>query len=157
MKKHEYYEMLISRKKDEDLNSEEEVELKEHIKNCKSCDNFQKEINFVSGLMKGNVTETVKMNSKPIMVKLAPYFVSLAAILVFAFAVVFVWQNNYNNANIKSEKGIIALSKTNDAAFEKEYNEDYLPLSGYFNYTEENESTNDSAIIMSAYMQYIGN
>lgn len=154
MKKHEYYEMLISREKDSDLNEEEITELKEHIKNCKLCGDFQRRVNTVSDIMKGNFYGKINMEQKPAMIRLRPYLISLAAILIFAFSVFFVWQNS---AGFIDPKDIVASSETDNVSFEKDYNEDYFPLSGYFNYTEENEDTNDTIIIMSAYMQYMGN
>ena len=45
---HEYYEMLISRHKDNDLDANEIFEMEKHLASCKSCQKFRDEINSMS-------------------------------------------------------------------------------------------------------------
>ena len=41
---HEYYEMLISRYKDNDLNDEEIAEMEKHLHECAECRKFKEDI-----------------------------------------------------------------------------------------------------------------
>lgn len=154
MKRHEYYEILVSRYKDGDLDIDETLELEEHMKNCKSCRILKNEISSLSDILSGR---DMKIKTRPAVLKIVPYVISIAAVLVVIFGIAFTWK--LKNGNISSNVAV-ALSDSDkvytNGNILNDTIDDYTPLSGYFTYTEDNSSTNGTIIMMSAYMEYIG-
>ena len=58
---HEYYEMLISRYKDNDLNDEEILEMEKHLDECPECRKFKEEIFAMSSILTGKMP--IKVNN----------------------------------------------------------------------------------------------
>lgn len=145
MRTHEHYEMLVSRYKDNDLNAEEILEMKKHLSNCKSCQKFMKDIDFVSSILLGKNPITVnKVKSK-----FYPYIISIAAALLIFAAVSIAL--NYNNYNIGKEEGLIVSNAPVQTIIE---DADYIPLSTYF--YEDIDANNDNTAVLSAYISYVG-
>mgnify|MGYP000375784100 FL=1 len=78
MRQHEYYEMLISRHKDKDLNAEEIFEMEKHLLNCPSCRKFKSDIDSISSILSGNKSITINKVKN----NFYPYIISIAAILL---------------------------------------------------------------------------
>ena len=170
-KNHEYYEMLISRYKDNDLDTNEIFEMEKHLSSCKSCQKFKDELDSMSYILLG--MSNIKINKKPenIFTKkriIASISSIAAALLIFAgVSTIYNNQNNGIGDNAKlmlSDLTDITASSIIDYEIKEE---DYAPLSSYFSYNdfndteetkaEDEEKTTESEIsIMSAYMYYMG-
>lgn len=167
---HEYYEMLISRHKDNDLNADEIFEMEKHLSSCKSCQKFRDEINSMSSLLLGK--SPIKINKKPSNIfdkkKIITYISSAAAALLIFAALTVVYNKNTPNNEAK-----LIASDLNDSiirtSIEENYNESkepYAPLSSYFSYnylnddetytSDEQQNNNEEISIMSAYIYYMG-
>lgn len=95
MRQHEYYEMLISRHKDKDLNAEEIFEMEKHLLNCPSCRKFKSDIDSISSILSGNKSITINKVKN----NFYPYIISIAAILLIFVASIIILNKNFNNNN----------------------------------------------------------
>ncbi|SUW04143.1 zf-HC2 domain-containing protein [Brachyspira pilosicoli] len=150
---HEYYEMLISRYKDNDLNDEEIAEMEKHLHECAECRKFKEEIFAMSSILTGKMP--IEVNNTKKKFKFVPYIASIAAMLLI-FVGIGVVINNNNTASAP----IVASTSVSQEQEENVYSEDgysdYALLSTYFDYAEENQSTEeDSITVLSAYMAYM--
>ena len=147
MRQHEYYEMLISRHKDKDLNAEEILEMEKHLLNCPSCRKFKSDIDSISSILSGNKSITINKVKN----NFYPYIISIAAALLIFIGVAVMLNNNSNNneliASNNIESSYILVDIDGDV--------DYIPLSTYFAYFND-ETNNDEMIILSSYMYYVG-
>ena len=149
MRQHEYYEMLISRHKDTDLNAEEILEMEKHLLNCPSCRKFKSDIDSISSILSGNKSITINKVKN----NFYPYIISIAAALLIFIGVAVMLNNNSNNNeliasnNIESSYILVDIDGDGDV--------DYIPLSTYFAYFND-ETNNDEMIILSSYMYYVG-
>ncbi|PTY41297.1 zf-HC2 domain-containing protein [Brachyspira hampsonii] len=166
---HEYYEMLISRYKDNDLDANEIFEMEKHLASCKSCQKFKDEINSMSSILLGK--SNIKIDKKPVSIfnkkRVIASISSIAAALLVFGAVSTIYNKNNITSSPNDNAKLIASDLNNNsitATSADDYNtqEDYAPLSSYFTYSDidaENDSldNNDSEIsIMSAYIYYMG-
>lgn len=150
MRQHEYYEMLISRHKDKDLNAEEILEMEKHLLNCSSCRKFKSDIDSISSILSGNKSITINKVKN----NFYPYIISIAAILLIFVASIIILNKNFNN-NVREE--IIASNEPIVQDIDGDGYGDYVPLSAYFNdYSEEENTDNDEITILSSYMYYVG-
>lgn len=148
---HEYYEMLISRYKDNDLNADEISEMEKHLSSCKSCREFKYEINSMSSIILGikPINKKSIFNTK----KLIAYTASAAASLII-FAGIYAVYNNLNN-NINNNAKLVSSDLNNKDSKLSENNNNYTPLSSYFSYNNDNsEEYSEEIEIMSAYIYY---
>ena len=136
---HRYYEMLISRYKDNDLNSDEIKDMEDHLSICKSCRKFRDEIDSMSLILTQKKNIVLKEFKKSKINKKILYIASIAAVLL-VFIHIF-----YNKNDTKIVKNIDNMEIT------EEY---YMPLSEYLSYFEKEDSTDENQI-MSAYMFYV--
>ncbi|MEI0517923.1 zf-HC2 domain-containing protein [Brachyspira murdochii] len=152
---HEYYEMLISRYKDNDLDSNEIFEMEKHLSSCKSCQKFKEELDSMSSILCGK--KPIIVHKKKIFNKnkvIASIGSLAAALLIFAGVnSLYKQQSDDNSAiianNSSSMKTVIDYNISD---------EDYTPLSSYFSYSDE-ENTDEGSeeiSIMSAYIYYMG-
>lgn len=152
---HEYYEMLISRYKDNDLNDEEIAEMEKHLHECSECRKFKEEIFAMSSILTGKMP--IEVNNTKKKFKFVPYIASIAAMLLIFVGIGVVINNNNNNT---ASAPIVASTSVSQEQEENVYSEDvysdYALLSTYFDYAEENQSTEeDSITVLSAYMAYM--
>ena len=169
---HEYYEMLISRHKDNDLDANEIFEMEKHLASCKSCQKFRDEINSMSSILLG--MSNIKVNKKPASIfnkkRVIASISSIAAALLIFGAVSTIYNNNNIPGN-SNDSAKLMVADLNDSIIRTsidDYNteEDYVPLSSYFSYGDldpeaaeasSDESYNNAEIsIMSAYIYYMG-
>ena len=158
---HEYYEMLISRHKDNDLDANEIFEMEKHLASCKSCQKFRDEINSMSSILLGNKPIIVNKKNTFNKYKVIRYIGSVAAVLLLFFGISSIY-NKPNN--IISDDAKLIVSDLNDSIIKTsiDYNiteDDYAPLSSYFSYSDEENEGNETAgeiSIMSAYIYYMG-
>ena len=158
---HEYYEMLISRYKDNDLNTDEIFEMEKHLSECKSCQKFKNELDSMSSILLGNKPIIVNKKNTFNKYKVIRYIGSVAAVLLLFFGISSIY-NKPNN--IISDDAKLIVSDLNDSIIKTsiEYNiteDDYAPLSSYFSYSDEENEGNETAgeiSIMSAYIYYMG-
>ncbi|ASJ21842.1 zf-HC2 domain-containing protein [Brachyspira hampsonii] len=166
---HEYYEMLISRYKDNDLDANEIFEMEKHLASCKSCQKFKDELNSMSSILLGK--SNIKINKKPVSIfnkkRVIASISSIAAALLIFGAVSTIYNNNNITSNSNDSAKLIASDLNNNSTITTstdDYNteEDYAPLSSYFTYSDintENDSLDDNNAeisIMSAYIYYMG-
>ncbi|MBW5389205.1 zf-HC2 domain-containing protein [Brachyspira hampsonii] len=166
---HEYYEMLISRYKDNDLDANEIFEMEKHLASCKSCQKFKDEVNSMSSILLGK--SNIKIDKKPVSIfnkkRVIASISSIAAALLVFGAVSTIYNKNNITSSPNDNSKLIAADLNNNSittTSSDDYNtqEDYAPLSSYFTYSDidaENDSldNNDSEIsIMSAYIYYMG-
>ncbi|EKV57893.1 hypothetical protein A966_03221 [Brachyspira hampsonii 30446] len=166
---HEYYEMLISRYKDNDLDANEIFEMEKHLASCKSCQKFKDEVNSMSSILLGK--SNIKIDKKPVSIfnkkRVIASISSIAAALLVFGAVSIIYNKNNITSSPNDNSKLIAADLNNNSittTSSDDYNtqEDYAPLSSYFTYSDidaENDSldNNDSEIsIMSAYIYYMG-
>ncbi|MEI0611574.1 zf-HC2 domain-containing protein [Brachyspira pilosicoli] len=152
---HEYYEMLISRYKDNDLNDEEIAEMEKHLHECAECRKFKEEIFAMSSILTGKMP--IEVNNTKKKFKFVPYIASIAAMLLIFVGIGVVINNNNNTA---SAPIVASTTVSQEQQEENVYSEDgysdYALLSTYFDYAEENQSTEeDSITVLSAYMAYM--
>lgn len=151
---HEYYEMLVSRYKDNDLNDEEIAEMEKHLDECAECRKFKEEIFTMSSILTGKMP--IELNNTKKKFKFVPYIASIAAMLLIFVGVGIVINNNNNTASIDSP--MVASTTTLEKQEENVYSDynDYTLLSTYFDYAPDNQSTEeDSITVLSAYMAYM--
>lgn len=151
---HEYYEMLISRYKDNDLNDEEILEMEKHLDECPECRKFKEEIFAMSSILTGKMP--IKVNNTKKKFKLVPYVASIAAMLLI-FVGVGVVINNSNNNSIDSQiTASTSVLEEEENIYSDDVYSDYTLLSTYFDYAPENQSSEeDSMTVLSAYMAYM--
>ena len=159
---HEYYEMLISRYMDNDLESYEIFEMEKHLSACKSCQKFRDELNSMSSILSGKKPIVVHKKSIFDRSKLPAYIGSIAAALLLFVGISIIYNNP--NSNINNDDTKLIVSDLNNSvintSIDNTFNDDdYTPLSSYFSYSEQNESEDAAASeisIMSAYIYYMG-
>lgn len=159
---HEYYEMLISRYMDNDLESDEIFEMEKHLSACKSCQKFRDELNSMSSILSGKKPIVVHKKSIFDRSKLPAYIGSIAAALLLFVGISIIYNNP--NSNINNDDTKLIVSDLNNSvintSIDNTFNDDdYTPLSSYFSYSEQNESEDTAASeisIMSAYIYYMG-
>ncbi|WP_295156114.1 zf-HC2 domain-containing protein [uncultured Brachyspira sp.] len=154
-KNHKYYEILISRYKDNDLDKNEILEMEKHLALCKSCQKFQNEINSMSSILLG--IENIKINKKTKHLfankKIIASITSIAAALLIFLGISVI----YNNKNSNSDLTSMTASLITDYDAKED---DYAPFSSYFDYNIDAENDNqkyaeNEILIMSAYMYYM--
>lgn len=157
---HEYYEMLISRYKDNDLDSNEIFEMEKHLSTCKSCQKFKEELDSMSSILCGKkpiVVHKKKMFNRN---KIIASIGSLAAaLLIFAGVNSLYKQPSDDNSALIASSDLNTSSSSMKTVIDYDISdEDYTPLSSYFSYSgEENTDEGSGEIsIMSAYIYYMG-
>lgn len=157
---HEYYEMLISRYMDNDLDSDEIFEMEKHLSNCKSCQKFRDELNSMSSILSGKKPIIVHKKNMFNKNKFIAYICSATAALLLFVGISVIY--NKPASNIDNDMKLIASDLNNpiaDKSIDNSFNDDdYAPLSSYFSYSDQNESDEGSGeiSIMSAYIYYMG-
>lgn len=131
IKKHNYYKMLISRYKDNDLDKNEIYEMKQHLLVCKSCNKFFNEINTLSSIIADDIVLSKSNINK---LKFPTNYIYYAATILLTFSLILIIKYNSNHKNLIA----------------KDVNIKSIPLSTYFNDMEDNEH-----IMMSAYLYYV--
>ena len=150
---HEYYEMLVSRYKDNDLNDEEIAEMENHLHECAKCRKFKEEIFAMSSILTGKMP--IEVNNTKKKFKFVPYVASIAAMLLIFVGVGIVINNN-NTTSIDSPIAASTTVLEEENVYSDDDYSDYALLSTYFDYAEENQSTEeDSMTVLSAYMAYM--
>lgn len=151
---HEYYEMLISRYKDNDLNDEEIAEMEKHLHECAECRKFKEEIFAMSSILTGKMP--IEVNNTKKKFKFVPYIVSIAAMLLIFVGIGVVINNNNNTASAPIVASTTVSQEQEENVYSEDVYSDYALLSTYFDYAEENQSTEeDSITVLSAYMAYM--
>ncbi|WP_157150351.1 zf-HC2 domain-containing protein [Brachyspira sp. SAP_772] len=150
---HEYYEMLVSRYKDNDLNDEEIMEMEEHLHECAECRKFKEEIFAMSSILTGKMP--IEVNNTKKKFKFVPYIASIAAMLLIFVGVGVVINNNNNTASIDST--MVASTEVFQEQEDNVYSDynDYTLLSTYFDYAPDNQSSEEDSVVLSAYMAYM--
>ena len=150
---HEYYEMLISRYKDNDLNDEEILEMEKHLDECAKCRKFKEEIFAMSSILTGKMP--IEVNNTKKKFKFVPYIASIAAMLLIFVGVGIVINNN-NSTSIDSSIVASTTVLEEENVYSDDDYSDYALLSTYFDYAPENQDTEeDSITVLSAYMAYM--
>ncbi len=151
---HEYYEMLISRYKDNDLNDEEIAEMEKHLHECAECRKFKEEIFAMSSILTGKMP--IEVNNTKKKFKFVPYIASIAAMLLIFVGIGVVINNNNNTASAPIVASTSVSQEQEENVYSEDVYSDYALLSTYFDYAEENQSTEeDSITVLSAYMSYM--
>lgn len=151
---HEYYEMLISRYKDNDLNDEEIAEMEKHLHECAECRKFKEEIFAMSSILTGKMP--IEVNNTKKKFKFVPYIASIAAMLLIFVGIGVVINNNNNTASAPIVASTTVSQEQEENVYSEDVYSDYALLSTYFDYAEENQSTEeDSMTVLSAYMAYM--
>ncbi|WP_157144011.1 anti-sigma factor family protein [Brachyspira pilosicoli] len=151
---HEYYEMLISRYKDNDLNDEEIAEMEKHLHECAECRKFKEEIFAMSSILTGKIP--IEVNNTKKKFKFVPYIASIAAMLLIFVGIGVVINNNNNTASAPIVASTTVSQEQEENVYSEDGYSDYALLSTYFDYAEENQSTEeDSITVLSAYMAYM--
>ena len=151
---HEYYEMLISRYKDNDLNDEEIAEMEKHLHECAECRKFKEEIFAMSSILTGKMP--IEVNNTKKKFKFVPYIASIAAMLLIFVGIGVVINNNNNTASAPIVASTTVSQEQEENVYSEDVYSDYALLSTYFDYAEENQSTEeDSITVISAYMAYM--
>lgn len=151
---HEYYEMLISRYKDNDLNDEEIAEMEKHLHECAECRKFKEEIFAMSSILTGKMP--IEVNNTKKKFKFVPYIASIAAMLLIFVGIGVVINNNNNTASAPIVASTTVSQEQEENVYSEDVYSDYALLSTYFDYAEENQSTEeDSITVLSAYMSYM--
>lgn len=151
---HEYYEMLISRYKDNDLNDEEIAEMEKHLHECAECRKFKEEIFAMSSILTGKMP--IEVNNTKKKFKFVPYIASIAAMLLIFVGIGVVINNNNNTASAPIVASTTVSQEQEENVYSEDVYSDYALLSTYFDYAEENQSTEeDSITVLSAYMTYM--
>ncbi|WP_347292727.1 zf-HC2 domain-containing protein [uncultured Brachyspira sp.] len=151
---HEYYEMLISRYKDNDLNDEEIAEMEKHLHECAECRKFKEEIFAMSSILTGKMP--IEINNTKKKFKFVPYIASIAAMLLIFVGIGVVINNNNNTASAPIVASTTVSQEQEENVYSEDVYSDYALLSTYFDYAEENQSTEeDSITVLSAYMAYM--
>lgn len=151
---HEYYEMLISRYKDNDLNDEEIAEMEKHLHECAECRKFKEEIFAMSSILTGKMP--IEVNNTKKKFKFVPYIASIAAMLLIFVGIGVVINNNNNTASAPIVASTSVSQEQEGNVYSEDGYSDYALLSTYFDYAEENQSTEeDSITVLSAYMAYM--
>ncbi|MEI0842435.1 anti-sigma factor family protein [Brachyspira pilosicoli] len=151
---HEYYEMLISRYKDNDLNDEEIAEMEKHLHECAECRKFKEEIFAMSSILTGKMP--IEVNNTKKKFKFVPYIASIAAMLLIFVGIGVVINNNNNTASAPIVASTSVSQEQEENVYSEDVYSDYALLSTYFDYAEENQSTEeDSITVLSAYMAYM--
>ncbi|AFR70483.1 hypothetical protein WESB_1260 [Brachyspira pilosicoli WesB] len=151
---HEYYEMLISRYKDNDLNDEEIAEMEKHLHECAECRKFKEEIFAMSSILTGKMP--IEVNNTKKKFKFVPYIASIAAMLLIFVGIGVVINNNNNTASAPIVASTTVSQEQEENVYSEDVYSDYALLSTYFDYAEENQSTEeDSITVLSAYMAYM--
>ena len=109
---HEYYEMLISRYKDNDLNTDEIFEMEKHLSECKSCQKFKNELDSMSSILLGNKPIIVNKKNTFSKYKVIRYIGSIAAVLLLFFGISSIY--NKPNSIISNDTKLI-VSDLNDS------------------------------------------
>ncbi|WP_028330889.1 anti-sigma factor family protein [Brachyspira alvinipulli] len=160
---HEYYEMLISRYMDNDLESDEIFEMEKHLSTCKSCQKFRDELNSMSSILSGKKPIVVHKKSIFNKSKLPAYIGSIAAALLLFVGISIVYNNP--NSSINNDDTKLIVSDLNNSVINTSIDntftdDDYTPLSSYFSYSDQNDEGEEAATgeisIMSAYIYYMG-
>lgn len=145
--KHEYYEILVSRNKDNDLNVEEKAILTKHLFSCKKCGELKIDFDGLSGFLNNSVQ--MKQDAKNIDFRAKKYLVSAAAILVI-FGVSFItFMNSDKSGNYNNEVAITDTTQGTD--------DSSILLSSYFGYTDldsEEGSVDEEYDAVSSYFSY---
>lgn len=151
---HEYYEMLISRYEDNDLNDEEIAEMEKHLHECAECRKFKEEIFAMSSILTGKMP--IEVNNTKKKFKFVPYIASIAAMLLIFVGIGVVINNNNNTASAPIVASTTVSQEQEENVYSEDVYSDYALLSTYFDYAEENQSTEeDSITVLSAYMAYM--
>ena len=151
---HEYYEMLISRYKDNDLNDEEIAEMEKHLHECAECRKFKEEIFAMSSILTGKMP--IEVNNTKKKFKFVPYIASIAAMLLIFVGIGVVINNNNNTASAPIVASTTVSQEQEENVYSEDVYSDYALLSTYFDYAEENQSTEeDNITVLSAYMAYM--
>ncbi|ACN83915.1 zf-HC2 domain-containing protein [Brachyspira hyodysenteriae] len=168
---HEYYEMLISRHKDNDLDANEIFEMEKHLASCKSCQKFRDEINSMSSILLG--MSNIKVNKKPASIfnkkRVIASISSIAAALLIFGAVSTIYNSNNISSN-SNDAAKLMVADLNDSIITTSiddydaYTEEYAPLSSYFSYSDldpetdasSDDNNNEEISLMSAYIYYMG-
>lgn len=168
-KNHKYYEMLISRYKDNDLDSNEIFEMEKHLASCKSCQKFKNEINSISSILLG--TYNIKINKKRENLfsnkKIITSISSIAAALLIFVVVSVIYNNKNDNIEYNTQLMLSDIAASSIIDYDDAKEEEYAPLSGYFSYdfaydnteaenNEDKKYTENEISIMSAYIYYMG-
>ena len=151
---HEYYGVLISRYKDNDLNDEEIAEMEKHLHECAECRKFKEEIFAMSSILTGKMP--IEVNNTKKKFKFVPYIASIAAMLLIFVGIGVVINNNNNTASAPIVASTTVSQEQEENVYSEDVYSDYALLSTYFDYAEENQSTEeDSITVLSAYMAYM--
>lgn len=155
--KHEYYEILASRDKDNDLSTEEKSILTKHLFNCKKCQKLKLEFDSLSSFLGGDVSD--EADDKKNVYKFKKYIFSVAALLIVACVsfITFMGENKYRTNDVavtttenSSELEDTTLSNSDDGTV----------LSAYFNYAYADEENSDDEYdydMVSSYFSYTSN
>ena len=146
--------MLISRYKDNDLNDEEIAEMEKHLHECAECRKFKEEIFAMSSILTGKMP--IEVNNTKKKFKFVPYIASIAAMLLIFVGIGVVINNNNNTASAPIVASTTVSQEQEENVYSEDVYSDYALLSTYFDYAEENQSTEeDSITVLSAYMAYM--
>ncbi|HOV14545.1 MAG TPA: zf-HC2 domain-containing protein [Spirochaetota bacterium] len=141
------YSLMISRNLDNDLDFKEQNILREHLRNCKHCQNKEYELSLVKKVFKSDSinksafkSERIINNKKNIVKIIAP----IAALFVLIFGITFIFTVIFSNPT----------KNTNE-----QYNAKYFPLGSFIYYqaTDYTNSNNEYANPMDTYFTLIDN
>lgn len=168
--RHNYYEFLISRNKDNDLNNEEKIKLEKHLKTCESCRRFESGIYTLSSILDSkNILKAEKIKTEEKLDKKSDkkiiYFnnikntvMAFAAVIIFVVGITLVLKNK-----TPSVVDTVVLLENTDVS-KTEENDVFMPLGEYFAYTfdaqnndtllENEVETVEEAMPMYTYFSY---
>ena len=128
--------------------------MEKHLHECAECRKFKEEIFAMSSILTGKMP--IEVNNTKKKFKFVPYIASIAAMLLIFVGIGVVINNNNNTASAPIVASTSVSQEQEENVYSEDVYSDYALLSTYFDYAEENQSTEeDSITVLSAYMAYM--
>ena len=155
--KHEYYEILASRDKDNDLSGEEKDILTKHLFTCKKCQKLKTEFSSLSHFLGGETSVNVHNKKSTLFGNYKKHILSVAALLIVAGVSFITFMGSDKSQTDYVAQGITENMSELDEATVSANNEEEVVLSAYFDYTDlsgSEEGSDEEYDIASSYFSY---
>ncbi len=157
--KHEYYEILASRDKDNDLSNEEKEILTKHLFTCKKCQKLKTEFSSLSSFLGGETSINVQNKKSTLFSDYKKHILSAAALLIVAGVsfITFMGDNkSQTDTNYVAQSITENTSELDETTASANIGEEVV-LSAYFDYAyldESEEGSDEEYDIASSYFLY---